>query len=207
MLVNGIRQEKIVNWDSQTLKHIFWGRTSVKKSKSEMKRLLSFLDALSFRTVANIQMTSSWKLKILDQEERSRVGAKYLSSINGSWREEQKDSYPLKRTWDGALDRASSLASGKRKEAPKGSRKETVSDERRKLRETGWPSSRWLKGLQEGQRNRSVIKKADRAALRKMHMTTISWAKLLLLSETHIWHSYFFNKKLSLAVLKLLCHL
>lgn len=56
----------------------------MKKSKSEMKRLLSFLDALSFRSVANIQMTSSWKLKILDQEERSRVGAKYLSSINGS---------------------------------------------------------------------------------------------------------------------------
>lgn len=78
----------------------------MKKSKSEMKRLLSFLDALSCRSAANIQMkTSSWKLKILDQEERLRGGVKYLSSINGSCREEQKDSYPLKRTRDGTLDR------------------------------------------------------------------------------------------------------
>lgn len=61
-----------------------------------------------------------------------------------------------------------------------------VSNERRKPRATGWPGSQWQKVLQEGQRNRSVFKKADRAALRKMHMATVSWAKLLLLSETHI---------------------
>lgn len=63
---------------------------------------------------------------------------------------------------------------------------------------------------EDASRRRKEIKvfpEADRAALRKMHMTIISWAKFIFLSITHIWHSSFLNKKLRHSILKLLCYL
>lgn len=81
---------------------------------------------------------------------------------------------------------SSSSDSGRRKENPEGSRKEMMSKERRKPKGKGWPRSQRQKMLQED---------------------AISWAKFIFLSITHIWHSSFSTKKLSLPIPKLLCSL
>lgn len=174
-----------------------------------MKRLLSFLDALSCRSVANIQMkTSSWKLKILDQEERFREGVKYLSSINGSCREEQKDSYPLKRTQDGTLDRVEHhhlpVVKGRRIQRNAGKKRWAMKDGSQEQRAgpeaNGRRCSRKGKGTGVFSRRRTELLWGRCTWRLSLGQNCFCWVKL-------ISDSYFFNKKLSLAVLKLLCHL
>lgn len=86
-------------------------------------------------------------------------------------------------------------------------KQEKNGDQRKQAKRKQLPQGPMAEDASRRRKEIKVFPEADRAALRKRDMTTISWAKFLFLSITHIWHSSFLNKKLRHSILKLHCYL